>query len=183
LTSCNVGGFGIDGPVSTLIGASLASPEKIHFGIIGDLAFFYDLNSIGNRHLGKNLRILLINNGVGTEFRNYDHPAAQWGHEANRFIAAGGHFGQKSKVLVKHYVEDLGFDYLSANTKEEFQKNTNRFLSLEKSDKPIVFEVFTTPEDESVAIHLIRTIVKDDRTLTDKVFGKLHKVANRIMKK
>ena len=38
-TSCNVGGFGIDGACSTLIGASLANPEKIHFLVVGDLAF------------------------------------------------------------------------------------------------------------------------------------------------
>ena len=37
----NVGGFGIDGGVSSLVGSSLAHPEKIHFGIFGDLAFFY----------------------------------------------------------------------------------------------------------------------------------------------
>lgn len=38
--SCNVGGFGIDGACSTLLGASLAHPEKIYFLNVGDLAFF-----------------------------------------------------------------------------------------------------------------------------------------------
>src|SRR5690606_9835867 len=46
----NVGGFGIDGGVSSLLGASLANPDKLYYGVIGDLAFFYDLNAIGNRH-------------------------------------------------------------------------------------------------------------------------------------
>lgn len=36
----NTGGFGIDGNVSSLIGASLTQPEILHFGIVGDLAFF-----------------------------------------------------------------------------------------------------------------------------------------------
>ena len=40
---CNVGGFGIDGGVSTVIGASLADPDKQFFCFIGDLAFFYDM--------------------------------------------------------------------------------------------------------------------------------------------
>ena len=40
----NTGGFGIDGCMSSLIGASLASPDKLFFGVIGDLACFYDLN-------------------------------------------------------------------------------------------------------------------------------------------
>lgn len=51
-TMSNVGGFGIDGCTSTLIGASLSNPNKIHFLVTGDLAFFYDLNAIGNRHMG-----------------------------------------------------------------------------------------------------------------------------------
>ena len=49
----NTGGFGIDGILSTLLGASLVNPNKLYFGVIGDLAFFYDMNALGNRHLGK----------------------------------------------------------------------------------------------------------------------------------
>lgn len=63
---CNVGGFGIDGDISSLVGASLVHPEKLYIGIVGDLAFFYDMNVVGNRHVGNNIRIMLINNGKGT---------------------------------------------------------------------------------------------------------------------
>ena len=70
---CNVGGFGIDGGVSTMMGASFACPYKIFFGISGDLAFFYDMNVVGNRHVDKNVRIMLINNGKGNEFREGNH--------------------------------------------------------------------------------------------------------------
>lgn len=54
------GGFGIDGNMSSLLGASLIDPQKICFCILGDLAFFYDMNVLGNRHVGKNIRILLV---------------------------------------------------------------------------------------------------------------------------
>jgi len=54
-STCNVGGFGIDGCVSSLIGASLADPHKLYFCVVGDLASFYDLNVLGNRHVGRNL--------------------------------------------------------------------------------------------------------------------------------
>lgn len=74
-----MGGFGIDGPLSTALGAAIACPDKTTFIVTGDLAFFYDLNVLGNRHMDNNMRILLINNGCGTEFRNYDHPASYWG--------------------------------------------------------------------------------------------------------
>ena len=48
LRFCNVGGFGIDGAMSSFIGTSIAVPEKQHLLVLSDLAFFYDLNVLGN---------------------------------------------------------------------------------------------------------------------------------------
>ena len=163
-TCCNVGGFGIDGIMSTLLGASLASPNKLFFGILGDLAFFYDLNSIANRHVGSNLRIMLINNGRGTEFTNYDHPGHAFGKDADPYIAAAGHFGHQSHTLVRHYAEDLGFKYLTASNKEEFVKMYAEFISSEQLSFPILFEVFTDSQDESNAIEIIKTLEKIPKT-------------------
>lgn len=157
-SSSNVGGFGIDGCLSSLIGASFAKDDKLYFAIIGDLSFFYDMNSIGNRNVGSNIRILLVNNGTGTEFRNFNHFGAQFGESADEFIAAGGHFGNKSKSLIKNYSESLGFEYLVASNKNEFEQNYEKFFSSELSDKPIVFEVFTNAEDESKALEMITSI-------------------------
>lgn len=157
-SSSNVGGFGIDGCLSSLIGASLTNKEKLYFGIIGDLSFFYDMNSIGNRHVGNNIRILLINNGTGVEFRNFNNSAYQFGESANEFIAGGGHFGKKSRTLVKNYCEDLGFEYLSASNKDEFDKNYKKFFEDQMSDKPLLFEVFTSEEDESKALEMLTSI-------------------------
>lgn len=182
-TSCNVGGFGIDGCMSTLLGASLANPNKIHFCVIGDLAFFYDLNVLGNRHFGSNIRILLINNGVGTEFKNYDHPAAQLKDAADMYIAARGHFGNKSHKLVKNYVEALGFKYFSAINKDDFDLIKADFVSAEISDKPIVLEVFTDSKDESEAIRIIRNIVKDERNIADKIKEKTYSIVKKLTKK
>ncbi len=156
----NVGGFGIDGNLSSLIGASLVHPDKLYFGIFGDLSFFYDMNALGNRHVGKNLRILLINNGRGTEFRNYDHPGARFGKEADAYIAAAGHYGNHSIDLVKHYAKDLGFRYFSASNKEEFQAVMKKFVSSEMTEQPILFECFTDSQDESDALFSIRNIIK-----------------------
>jgi 2-succinyl-5-enolpyruvyl-6-hydroxy-3-cyclohexene-1-carboxylate synthase len=157
---CNVGGFGIDGGLSTLMGASFIHPEKIHFGVFGDLAFFYDMNVLGNRHVGNNVRILLINNGMGAEFRNYGHPCCFLGEDANDYVAAAGHFGNKSFDLVKHYATDLGYEYLSASNKETFLANVDRFLTPEITDKPMIFEIFTAPEDESTALETLLNLVK-----------------------
>ncbi len=154
----NTGGFGIDGYISSMIGASLVHHDKLYFCVAGDLAFFYDMNVVGNRHVGRNARILLVNNGKGTEFRNYFHNGEDFGDEADKFIAAAGHYGNKSHQLVRHYAEDLGYEYLSANNKEEYQQHLNRFLTSEMTDRPMLFEIFTNNEDESEAIRIIRNL-------------------------
>lgn len=157
----NVGGFGIDGCVSSLVGASLANQGRLYFGVVGDLAFFYDMNVLGNRHVGKNVRLLVINNGTGIEFKNYNHHAALFGDDADMFTAAKGHFGNKSPFLVKHYAEDLGFEYLSASTKQECESQIERFLTPYITDKSMIFEVFTNEEQESEALNAMNTIEKN----------------------
>lgn len=148
---CNVGGFGIDGIMSTVEGAAISKPNKLFFLVIGDLAFFYDINSLGNRHHPRNLRILLINNGLGTEFTNFNHPCAQFGEKALPYMAAEGHFGCKSRELVKHFATDLGYTYLTAHDKESFELTLKEFLAPD-ANGPIIFEVFTNPKDESDAL-------------------------------
>lgn len=157
-SASNVGGFGIDGGLSSLLGASLARPDRLYYCVIGDLAFFYDMNCLGNRHVGNNLRILLINNGKGTEFRMYNHHAAYFGESADEFVAAAGHFGNKSPTLVKHYAEDLGFEYLSASSKETFNEVFERFLEPTVTDKPMLFELFVNAQDDSDALFAMKRI-------------------------
>lgn len=152
----NTGGFGIDGSLSSTIGASLAHKDKIYFCILGDLAFFYDMNALGNRHINNNLRIMLVNNGKGSEFKLITNPGAMFGDEADAFIAAAGHYGRQSSVLVKHYVEDLGFEYLAASSKEEYLALLEEFTTPIIKEKPIVFEIFTNTADENTALFQIR---------------------------
>lgn len=159
---CNVGGFGIDGSLSTLLGASLANPNQLCYVMTGDLAFFYDMNALGNRHINRNIRILLVNNGKGNEFRLYWHPASMFGEETDKFIGGGGHYGQKSRSFVKHYAEDLGFEYLTASNKDEFLAVYERFLSPNMTARPMLFEVFTETEEENEAVYLARNCVEDN---------------------
>lgn len=146
--SCNQGGFGIDGNISTLLGQSLVNPNRLYYCCLGDLAFFYDMNVLGNRHFGNNVRILLVNNGRGVIFRKPGNVASVLGEEADKFICAAGHFGNMSPTIVKDYVTNLGFQYLSASNKEEFKEKSSVFLNPEITEKPMVFEVFTTVEGE-----------------------------------
>lgn len=154
----NVGGFGIDGCLSSMIGTSLVNKDRLYFGVFGDLATFYDLNVLANRHLGSNLRIMLINNGLGQEFKNYNHPGARFKEKTDDFIAAKGHNGKQSPLLMKHFTEDLGFEYLSVSNKEEFSIAYPKFLNNRIGDKPLFFEVFTNSEEENEALYLIKHI-------------------------
>lgn len=160
-TYSNTGGYGIDGSLSAVLGASQVHSDKLYFLICGDLSFFYDMNALGNRHVGKNIRIMVINNGRGTEFRQYNNPGALFGDETDLFIAAAGHYGQKSSNLIKHYAEDLGFLYLTASNKEEFLKISPLFVRAEMGDKPMILEIFTESKDESDALKIVRSIERD----------------------
>ena len=170
----NTGGFGIDGGLSSLIGGALADPQDIHYGFIGDLAFFYDMNSLGNRHVPSNLRIILINNGRGVEFRKYNHPANAFGDDADLYMAAAWHYGNQSHKLVRHYAEDLGFQYLAASSKDEYNKVIDQFVS-ETNDRPIIFEIFTDYNNDSKALQLInnleKNVNKDAKKVAKEILG------------
>jgi 2-succinyl-5-enolpyruvyl-6-hydroxy-3-cyclohexene-1-carboxylate synthase len=71
----NRGTSGIDGSTSTAVGASVANQEKLHVLVTGDISFFYDSNALWNSYLGKNLRIILINNSGGGIFRIIPGPS------------------------------------------------------------------------------------------------------------
>lgn len=158
----NTGGFGIDGIISTAVGAALAKPDQITYVVLGDLAFFYDINVLGNRHVPNNLRIILVNNGRGIEFRNYKHPSARFGEEADPYMAAAGHFGSQSPELVKNFVSDLGFEYHAAASKEQFNEVAEIILNPVITDRPILVEAFTTTADESKALELISNILEKE---------------------
>ena len=179
--SCNVGGFGIDGACSTLIGASLADTNRLHFLCVGDLAFFYDLNAIGNRHVGNNVRIILINNGRGVEFRKKDHPGYRFGMEADLYMAAAGHYGCQSKDLVKHYATDLGFEYLTASTKEELDEVVERFLVPSLTEKPMLLEVFPDYEDDVANLDSLRHSMPDNRKLSKKLEDTAKCLAKKVL--
>lgn len=187
-SASNVGGFGIDGCMSTLIGASLADADRLFFLVTGDLAFFYDMNVLGNRHLSSNVRILVVNNGKGTEFKLKSHSASSFGDAADEFIAAGGHFGNKSPELIRNYVKALGFEYIAISSKQESEAAFARLLSTEKQDRPILVEAFIDSEDDGEALHRMKTSdpnwnTKARRLARDALGRRTIDAAKRILRK
>lgn len=159
----NVGCRGIDGVLSSAVGASLADKNHLHFCAVGDLMFYYDMNALGNRDITGNIRIILINNNGGGIFKQSVAP----GHiffgdeETDVFIAASDHFGRGENNVVKNYVESLGFEYLSAKTKEEFDSVYETFVSDKNTDQPVLLEVFTKDCDDREAFDIMSSIDTD----------------------
>ena len=135
----NVGAFGIDGGLSTLIGQSIAT-DKLAFMIIGDLSFFYDMNCLSIRHIRNNVRILLINNNGGIEFKLHGEDK----EDRDPYIAAANYHGK-----AKGWAESCGFDYYSVENVDELKKYSEIFVS--SSSKPIILEAFVNDYDESAA--------------------------------
>lgn len=121
---CNRGTNGIDGSTSTFMGQCSVSDDKC-FLIVGDLSFFYDMNSLWNKELNGNVRIMLFNNNGAALLKDLNSRAIDHKHNA----------------VAKGWVESLGFRYLSSTNKEEFDSALNEFVS-DKSDRAIFFEVF-----------------------------------------
>lgn len=164
----NVGAFGIDGGMSTLIGQSVVT-ENMSFMIIGDLAFFYDMNSLGIKHIKNNLRILLINNNGGVEFKLHGEKK----EIVDNYISASNH-----NLNSKGWAKACGFDYYSAKSKDEFNEVAKIFVS--NSPNPIVLEVFVTDYDESKAY---QKIIDKNRNKTKKEIIKqnLHQSIKNIV--
>lgn len=69
----NRGISGIDGSLSTAVGAAMVSDQE-HLLILGDLSFVYDSNGLWNKDFPTNLKIVVLNDGGGGIFRLLDGP-------------------------------------------------------------------------------------------------------------
>lgn len=169
--NCNQGGFGIDGNISTLLGASLVNSNKLYYCFLGDLAFFYDMNVLGNRHIGNNIRIMLINNGQGAIFRKPGNFASTFKEEAETYISAAGHYSCKNQKLVENIAESLGFEYISASSKSEFIEKADKFVNPNINGRPIIFEVFVSIENEIKGDFISKEKKKGIRKLGQTLLG------------
>ena len=129
----NRGVNGIDGCLSTAIGHAVATGRPT-FVIIGDLTFFYDMNSLWIRSLPDNLRILLLNNAGGAVM----HMPLPSSYSA----VAGRHVSAEHGVSARGWVESLGIGYAAARTSEETVDGIDWFTDLDVHE-PRVLEVFS----------------------------------------
>lgn len=170
-THSNVGALGIDGCLSTFMGHSVVT-EELAFLVIGDLSFFYDMNAAGIKHLDKNVRIVLLNNGGGAEFQFFlnkkDIPTL------NENICA------EHPKIAEGWIRSLGYEYQSAKTKEELN---DVFVSFaKKSEKPKFLEVFTDMEEDAMITREFYSMNRAKKTVIQKTRGVASKLKNKIIK-
>jgi 2-succinyl-5-enolpyruvyl-6-hydroxy-3-cyclohexene-1-carboxylate synthase len=103
----NRGASGIDGAVSTAVGAALAG-DALTTLLVGDLGFFYDRNGLWHAHVPANLRIVLLNNHGGGIFDIIDGP--------NRLPTdlQQTYFLTPQPLTAERTAADHGLDYLHA---------------------------------------------------------------------
>lgn len=107
----NRGIAGIDGSLSTAIGAALADRDRMHTLIIGDQSFLYDHNGFYAHVLPQNLRVFVLNNGVGGIF-DWLPGTATTGYKAR------GIFANAQQVDLSGLAKAFGIVYKEVFTKE-----------------------------------------------------------------
>jgi len=135
---CNRGVNGIDGSLSTAAGYAVVTGERV-FCVIGDLSFFYDQNALWNQNLGRNFRILLLNNGRGGIFNMLK--GLEQSPVRDTFVAAAHHTTAEGICRQNDVV------YLSAVNPAQLSSAIDTLLYIE-SDRPVLLEVFTDAADD-----------------------------------
>ena len=139
----NVGTDGIDGCMSTFFGQA-AVCEKDNFLIIGDLSFFYDMSSLRIKHNRSNFHRMLVNNHGGNEFYMQKlMPTTPQG------------LGASHNDSAKAWAESVGFTYMTASNKEEYDQCIKQFVK-KQDDAPILFEVFTDQMEDRETVFALK---------------------------
>lgn len=130
----NRGTSGIDGSVSTAVGAAWASNQTTLL-ITGDISFFYDSNALWNNHISPDLKIILINNGGGGIFRIIEGPDSSEALEK--------YFETHHERNAKLHAEQFSLKYWKAENEEELK---DALIEMINYDQAAILEVFSPRE-------------------------------------
>lgn len=111
----NRGVAGIDGSLSTAVGAALAEPARHHNVILGDQSFLYDHNALYAQELPQNLTICVLNNAIGGIF-DWLPGTASTGGEARKI------FANAQEVDLASLVKAFNVAYICVDDEQELAK-------------------------------------------------------------
>jgi len=135
----NRGTSGIDGCVSTAIGAASVN-DKPTLLIVGDVAFLYDRNGLLIDNLPQNLKIVVLNNAGGNIFRMIDGPGSL--PELETF------FETRHSFSAHRTCEDSGIAYFRVSSQEGSENSIKAFLDF---NGIALLEGFTDPVENTKA--------------------------------
>lgn len=148
----NIGTDGIDGCMSTFLGSSRLDENRMSYLVIGDLSFFYDMNSVMLRDIKSNVRIMLVNNEGAAEFHY------TMGEE--RLPNINVHIAAEHHKQARQWVESNGFNYLSARNEEELKQAIQAF-SDPNAEGPMLLEVFTDKDFDGHNLRNFEAAIKE----------------------
>lgn len=135
---CNRGVNGIDGCMSTAVGFASAS-DRPTFLVIGDLAFFYDMNALWNRQLPENFRVLLLNNEGGGVMHE-PRPEAWW-------PMVGRHISAEHRTDARAWAECRGFQYIAVTDAAACETGIAALTDIGRPQRVLV-EAFSRKQDD-----------------------------------
>ncbi len=136
----NRGTSGIEGSLSTALGYAFYS-RKINFLILGDLSFFYDMNSLWSGHIRPNMRILLLNNAGGEIF--YTIKGLEMTKESKAFITT------PHTCTAESWAKEQGLEYKKVVDLESLEEALPILTSEQELEQPLLVEVFTDLEKDA----------------------------------
>lgn len=116
----NRGTSGIDGVVSTAVGAAMVSAGQ-HLLLVGDLSFVYDSNALWNKDFPANLKIVVVNDGGGGIFRLLEGP--------DRMPFFEEYSVTRHPVSLELLSRSFGREHLKADGLDELEEKLNLLLA------------------------------------------------------
>jgi 2-succinyl-5-enolpyruvyl-6-hydroxy-3-cyclohexene-1-carboxylate synthase len=149
---CNRGTSGIDGTLSTAVGAAL-STDKIVTVITGDMAFFYDRNALWNNYIPSNLRIVILNNHGGGIFRIIDGP--------NKLPELDEYFETVQPLTAENTAKDHKLEYHFCKKRNEMEEILPLFFNLSKTSA--ILEIETDSKTNTELFKKFKKHIHDEK--------------------
>lgn len=137
---CNRGVSGIDGCVSTAVGAAMAYPDTTVL-LTGDMSMAYDIGALSLFDIPERLKIIVLNNQGGGIFRFI--PSTRTLPEREQYFCA------QPRLPLDKIAPAYGIEYYRASSQQQLQNILPIFLS--PSLSPSLLEI-VTPGDVSASI-------------------------------
>ena len=141
----NRGVSGIDGSISTAVGASILSPNPTLL-ITGDMSFQYDLGAITSTLVSPKLKIVVMNNGGGGIFS---------------YVSSTANLPERRELLqcnlrlpLRQIADTWGMLYLRADSLPSLRQAVRQLVA--ESERPVLLEVLTDPGEDAAALRAIQ---------------------------